>query len=186
MTRLVFFLEEPSAREMLKGLLPKLLPEQIHFQPVVFEGKQDLLRQLGIKLKGWRQPDTRFVVLVDKDSAGCVQLKQKVAEICRQAGKAGSLIRIACHELESWYLGDLSAVEQAIGPTGIARRQNNRKFRDPDALANAAEELSKIAPGYQKVAGSRAIGPRLSTSGNTSVSFNVFVSGIERLCKEIC
>ena len=26
MTRLVFFLEEPSAREMLKGLLPRLLP----------------------------------------------------------------------------------------------------------------------------------------------------------------
>ena len=26
MTRLVFFLEEPSVREMLKGLLPRLLP----------------------------------------------------------------------------------------------------------------------------------------------------------------
>ncbi len=45
-----------------------------------------------------------------------------------------------------FFLEDPSAREQAIGLTGIARRQKNRKFRDPDTLANAAEELSKIAP----------------------------------------
>jgi len=36
---LVFLLEEPSTREMLKGLLPRFLPEIIMVRYIVFEGK---------------------------------------------------------------------------------------------------------------------------------------------------
>ena len=43
MNTLVFLLEEPSAKEMLKGILPRLLPEHIQPQFIVFEGKQDNL-----------------------------------------------------------------------------------------------------------------------------------------------
>ena len=46
MMTLVFFLEEPSAQEMLKGILPKILPENIQPRFVIFDGKQDLERQL--------------------------------------------------------------------------------------------------------------------------------------------
>jgi hypothetical protein len=42
MSHLVFFLEEPSAREMLQGILPNILSDEISTQFVVFEGKQDL------------------------------------------------------------------------------------------------------------------------------------------------
>ena len=42
MKHLVFLLEELSAEEMLKGVLPKILPEGIHVKFIVFEGKQDL------------------------------------------------------------------------------------------------------------------------------------------------
>ncbi len=41
MRTLVFFLEEASAREMLKGLLPRFLPSDVESRFVVFEGKQD-------------------------------------------------------------------------------------------------------------------------------------------------
>jgi len=49
---LVFFLEEPSAREILKGLLPRLLPPDVEPRFVVFEGKQHLDKQLVKKLRG--------------------------------------------------------------------------------------------------------------------------------------
>ena len=52
MRTLVFFLEEPSAREMLKGLLPRFLPPDVESRFVVFEGKQDLEKQLEKKLRG--------------------------------------------------------------------------------------------------------------------------------------
>ena len=72
MNQLVFFLEEPSAREMLKNLLPRILPDKVTVRYVVFEGKQDLENQLGRKLRGWCVPDTRFVVMRDKDQADCL------------------------------------------------------------------------------------------------------------------
>ncbi len=46
MKSLVFFLEEPSARAMLEGLLPRLLPDGWLVRYIVFEGKQDLEKQL--------------------------------------------------------------------------------------------------------------------------------------------
>lgn len=181
MTEIVFFLEEPSAREMLKGLLPKVLPENISVQYIVFEGKQDLGKKLPIRLRAWQKPDSRFVVLCDKDSADCHQVKESLVEKCNASGKPETLVRIACHELESWYLGDLAAVANSIGPGNLERHQNKNKFRAPDQLANPVQELKKIAPSYQKVAGSRAIGPNLSLSENCSVSFNVFLSGLKNL-----
>lgn len=42
MTTLVFFLEEASAKEMLHGILPKILPEHVVQRFIVFEGKQEL------------------------------------------------------------------------------------------------------------------------------------------------
>lgn len=187
MSQLVFFLEEPSAREMLKGLLPRLLPRDTVPRYVVFEGKNDMKKQLPKKLRGWRTPDSRFVVLRDKDGADCVRVKSGLVEICREAGKPDALVRIACRELESWYLGDLNAVERGTGPGGLARRQKRAKYRDPDRLANPVQELERVTGRrYQKVAGSRAIGPHLSVgeSGareNRSRSFRVFVSGLRRL-----
>jgi len=181
MTQLVFCLEEPSAREMLKGLLPKLLPEGFEVRYLVFEGKQDLEKRLPKRLRAWQRPDARFIVLRDKDSADCVALKQRLTQLCEDAGRGDTLVRIACHELESWYLGDLAAVASAVGRASIAEQQEKRKFRNPDHLANPSQELKRLAPEYQKVSGSRAIGPHLSIENNRSTSFNVFISGIQRL-----
>lgn len=187
MIHLVFFLEGPSEREMLKGLLPRLLSGDTIPQYVVFEGRKDMERELPRKLRGWRRPDCRFVVLRDKDGADCRQVKSRLVEICRQAGKPDSLVRIACHELESWYLGDLSAVEQAMNVSGLADRQGRRKYRDPDRLANPVQELERVTGNrYQKVSGSREIGRRLSVDEggarrNRSHSFRVFVCGLREL-----
>ncbi len=177
---LVFLLEELSAQEMLKGLLPRILPTDIETKYIVFEGKSDLEKRLELKIKGWRTPDSFFIVLRDKDSGNCLEIKRKLVEKCHSAGRPDTLVRIACHELESWYLGDLSAIEKGLN-LKLSESQNHRKFRDPDLLSNASQELAKITRNtYQKVSGSRAIAPFLDIASNRSISFTHFISGLKR------
>lgn len=183
MIELVFFLEEPSAKAMLEGVVPRLLDENFNVRYVVFEGKQDLEKRLPRRLRAWQNPNARFLVMRDQDSGDCYEIKQKLADICKTAGRPDSLIRIACHELESFYLGDLNAVANTIGPKKLAKQQNSAKYRDPDRLNNAAQELKRIAKTYQKLSGSRSIGPVLSLDKNRSQSFNQLISGIKKLAK---
>lgn len=185
MTNLVFFLEEPSAKEMLKGLLPRLInPDDVLFRYVVFEGKSDLQKNIERKIRAWKQPDTRFVILHDQDSGDCRLIKQNLLSKCQGVQESKILVRIACRELESWYLGDLSAVEKGLEIKNIAKRQGKSKFRNPDNLNNASEELEKLTSlGYQKVSGSRKIGKYLSLENNQSRSFQVFIEDVRRLLK---
>lgn len=187
MSTLVFLLEEPSAKAMLEGVLPRLLPKQIEVQFMVFEGKQDLHKQLPKRMRFWQKPDTRFVVMRDQDSGDCRLIREELLALCVQAGRPDALVRIACHELESFYLGDLLAVEQGLSLKGLSKQQESKKFRTPDALSNAAEELQKLTVGrYQKLGGSRAIGPHLGVEGNNrSRSFNSLVEGIRRVTSDL-
>ncbi len=80
-------------------------------------------------------------------------------------------------------LGDLAAVEQGLQIAGLARQQANQKFRDPDRLVNAAEELKKITRNsYQKLSGSRSIAPYLRLDeGHRSTSFKALLTGLQRI-----
>ncbi|MGC9194426.1 MAG: DUF4276 family protein, partial [Syntrophobacteraceae bacterium] len=85
-------------------------------------------------------------------------------------------------ELESYYLGDLKAVEKGLKLPGLADRQVKRKFRTPDALGNPHLELSTLTRNiYQKVSGSRSIGEHLDLDNNRSPSFCALLSGIKKL-----
>lgn len=182
MKRLVFFLEEPSAKAMLEGLLPRILPTDVIPIFIVFEGKQDLERQLGRRLRCWCQPNSSFLVLRDQDSGPCMPIKEKLLGICRESGRDETVVRIACRELESWYFGDLAAVEAALGLDGLTHHSAKAKFRDPDRIMNPSTELHKLTNGkYQKVGGSRVIGPHLQPERNTSRSFQVLIEGIHKL-----
>ena len=68
MITLVFFLEEASAKAMLEGLLPRVLPNEVAPRYIVFEGKQDLEKQVEKRLRGWLAPNSRFVILRDRDA----------------------------------------------------------------------------------------------------------------------
>jgi len=184
MKTIVFFLEEPSAQEMLEGILPRLLPEGFQFRCLVFRGKQDLERNLIRKLRSWQLRNSGFVVIRDQDSAECKAVKSKLVNLCREAGRKEALVRVACHELESFYLGDLAAVEKGLGLQSLSKRQEKRKFRSPDEVINPANELYKLTNNvYQKVAGSRAIAPYLNLEENRSQSFNVLISGIRKIAQ---
>ncbi|WP_411166973.1 hypothetical protein Aeroheme_01420 [Aeromonas sp. DSM 116730] len=184
MTTLVFCLEEPSARAMLEGVLPRLFPD-IQARYIVFEGKQDLHKRLVMRLRGW-QGEATFVVMRDQDSGNCREIKAQLRTLCEQAGRPGALIRIACCELESFYLGDLAAVEKGLALSGLIKQQGSQKFRDPDRLVNAAEELKKLTKNkYQKLSGSRGIAPHLRLdAGHCSTSFRALITGLQRLTHE--
>jgi hypothetical protein len=184
---LVCLLEEPSAKEMLEGILPRFIDDYITVKYIVFEGKQDLERNIEKRLKFWQQPNSCFLVMRDKDSGDCIVIKNNLIDKIKKSGQIeNSVIRIACHELESFYLGDLSAVEKGLKIKGLAKLQHKSKFREPDKLSNPAEELYKLSKNkYQKVAGSRAIAPHLKIDGtNKSHSFNILLLGIKKLIED--
>jgi hypothetical protein len=181
MTELVFFLEEASAKAMLEVLVPRLAPPgaAFHLRCVVFEGKQDLERNLEQKLRGYLTPNAKFFVLRDQDREDCRKLKQRLKKICVKAKRPATVVRIACRELESFYLGDLRAVEKALGLKNLARRQSTEKFRDPDQLQNPAAELESLTGYiYQKVGGSRAIAAELNPHQSRSKSYLQLVTAI--------
>lgn len=182
---LAFLLEERSAKEMLKGLLPCLLPPGVEVKYMVFEGKQDLKRQMTRRLRGWRAPETVFVVMCDQDSSDCLDLKAELVGKCPEATRDHVIVRIICRELESWYFGDLAAVEDALNMTGLVKHQNKKKYRIPDKIGSPATELKKITNDvYQKISGSREIGTRLSPASNTSKSFQVFIDSIQGMVRD--
>ncbi len=181
---LVFFTEERSAKEMLQIVLPEILPDNFSHSVIPFEGKNDLDKQIEKKLKNYKTPNTVFLILRDQDSAICTDVKRELLDKVNESGKKNvSIVRIACHELENFYLGDLSAVEQAFNKK-LSLSQTSKKFRNADNLGNAKQELQKITnKEYQPISGSKAITPYLKLDGsNTSTSFNMLLSGVKKLC----
>lgn len=181
---LACFLEEPSAKAFLESLLPRLGLGDAEFQYVVFEGKSDLEKNIVRKLRAWRYPETRFLILRDQDSADCRLVKQGLMEKVYESGPQRHVcIRIACRELESFFLGDLDAVERGLSIPNLSRHKGKAKFRNPDDLTNAAQELEKLSgETYQKISGARQITPLLALNGtNRSTSFCHLVAGIHQL-----
>ena len=188
MKELVFLLEEESAKAMLQGLLPRILDPQVQLRLMAFEGKQDLEKQMVKRMRGYVNPHARFIVLRDQDSTpDCRQVKAELLGLCVQAGRhAVSLVRIACHELEAFYLADLQAVESALGIAGLVRHQNTARFRAADHVESPSRELAKLTRGaYQKVSGSRQLGPHLNIDNGRSVSFKNLIAGVRRMEQEL-
>ena len=183
MRTLVFLLEEPSAKDLLEGLLPALLPlDEITVRYLVFEGKRDLESKMVRRLRSWRAPDSRFVVLRDQDAGDCRLVKTRLQDLADQGGRPNALVRVACRELESWILGDWAAVAQAFDRPNLHRQKDKARYRNPDELSNPVHELRKFIPDYRKRDGARRLGKLLRPGRNASRSFEVFCRGVQQLC----
>lgn len=188
MKELVFLLEEPSAKAMLESLLPRMLNSLIEFRLLAFEGKQDLEKQMVRKMRNYINPHARFIVMRDQDAMpDCLVIKNALLIRCAEAGRQRvSLVRIACHELESFYLADLGAVEAALGVRGLVKQQGSVRFRSPDYLQKPSKELSILTKKrYEKVSGSRLIGENLDIENERSTSFKNLIMGIKRMEREL-
>lgn len=182
--KLIFLLEEPSTKHLLDILLPKILPEGVEFQTIPHNGKRDLERSIPRKLRGWNEPgDIRFVILHDQDTQNCVQLKQSLLKLC-EGSQRPVLVRIACQEMEAWYFGDMNAVALAYDKPRLRQISGQRRYRVPDQIPSPKEDLRKLVPEHQQIAGAKRVAPHMNIENNTSESFRQFVSGVRRLAAE--
>lgn len=198
---LEILVEEPSMEAALKNLLPKMLPVETTSRLLSFQGKQNLLRELPLRLRGyaaWITADYRIVVLIDEDRQNCLELKEQLETAAHEAGlstktNAGGarfqvLNRIAVEELEAWFLGDLAALRQAY-PRLPASLATAPRFHNSDAIAGGTwEELERIFQragyfkgGYPKIEAARAISSQMEPERNRSHSFQIFRAGLMAL-----
>lgn len=171
----------------LRGLLPKVLPEGFALDHNCFirphQGKSDLRKRLPATVRAYQYyPETVILIVVqDQDASDCVQLKSGLIELIQNHNNGLSfLVRIACRELENWYLGDLPAVEQVYPESKASKFQDKAKFRNPDLL-NGADEIKKLSTNFSKTACARAIPHHLNLEANKSKSFRHFIAGTQRL-----
>lgn len=178
MSRLVFLLEEYSMKVLLEGLLPRFFPE-LPFLCISHQGKQDLEKSIPRKLKAWREPGTQFVVLRDNDGGECLTLKERLKRLCEENGRPDSLVRIACQELEAWYLGEPEAMAEAFNDARLTTIGTRAMYRVPDNVRQPSAEVKKLVPSFQKVSGAREMASRLSLNRNNSISFQILMRSIK-------
>ena len=166
MRHLVCLLEEPSAQDALQAWLPTWLPDDVTPHFIVFQGKQDLEKRMVLRIRYWLQPDSRFLVLRDQDSGDCKVVKAGLAARCVEAGRPDAVVRVACRELESFFVGDWHAVANAFGKPALTRLARKARYRDPGtatlmAWVHPARNWSSTCR-VIKSATARGASPRLS------------------------
>lgn len=178
-------IEEPSMKHFLEGILPSILPDDIILYSNCFirvhEGKQHLQKEIPKKIKAYLHVRRliKVIIIQDQDTSDCIELKRKLQRLIDESGSLPNLIRIACRELEAWYLGDMDAIEQVYPRFKADHFRSWAKFRDPDHLM-ASEELKRLIPEFQKGYASREIPKYINLWGNSSRSFNHLISGFQK------
>ncbi len=200
MPRLEVLVEEPSAEEALRHLLPKLLRGRAQAKIINLGSKYKLLKVLGVRLAAYRARIERgerlhIVVLVDRDNDDCVELKEQLERAACTAGlstksRAGEkgqfevVNRIVIEELESWFIGDVLALRAAF-PSLPPVAESAGIFRNPDnggtweALHRFLKKHGVYRSSYPKIEAARRIAPHMSISRNRSASFQAFCLAIE-------
>lgn len=168
---------------LLDGLLPQLFPG-LEFLCVPHDGKNDLERSIPKKLRAWREPGVRFMVVRDNDGGDCHQLKAHLLALCHDGRRDDTLVRIPCQELEAWYFGEPEALAEAYFDERLLSISLKRRYRNPDTIVSPSSELAKLIPEFQKVSGARKLASLLSRERNRSTSFRVLLKGIEA-CLEV-
>ena len=190
--------EEPSMEVFLQGLLPRMLPQKSTFKIHTFRGKPDLLKKLQARLIAyakWMPDHFRIMVVVDRDSDDCRELKGRLEDMAT----ASSLVtrsradlgpwqvvnRVAIEELEAWYFGDWEAVCRTY-PRVSRNIPNRARYRDPDAIhggtweafENIMKQYGYFKEGLGKVHAAGAIAKHMDPDHNRSNSFARFRDAI--------
>lgn len=180
MNRMIFLLEERSMKTLLDGLLPRLML-RLPFICIPHEGKQDLEKSIPRKLRAWREPGVRFVVLRDNDGTDCHQLKDRLTKLCTETGRTDVLVRVACQELEAWYFGEPKAMALAFRNHRLSSIGAKARYRNPDAIQQPSKEILNLIPEFQKISRARTMASHLTRHGNCSRSYQVLMDGIESM-----
>lgn len=173
---IVFLTEEKSMQVMLEKLIAAYWPEStpgINWIVLSFQGKSDLEKNIALKMKSWNYGTPHFVILRDQDGSDCKAVKTAIRRKAKQGGQPFT-VRVVCNELESWFLGELDAVEAAYPKSKASKHKQSAKFRDPDAVGNANQELEKLVQVAGKVGRAEVIASFFDPTMCISNSFKVF------------
>ena len=198
-----FLLEEESAEDALRQLLPRLLPP--HYIPRFrsLGGWQALLDNLPTLLRGYRkrmaqpgQQALRIVVLLDADGVAerrltALEDAAKAAELTtfRQVPEGSDFQvfnALAIQELEAWFLGDRDAIMVAYAKVkphhfkGIDREPEFHP-KPNDVLWRILKAAGLYTAGKRKREWAETIAPHLDPARNTSASFRYFCQGLAQL-----
>lgn len=178
----VFILEEPSMKAMLEELLPRMgLSFTYKFR--VCEGKQDLESRASRIIKSYDYAGNYysyvFIVVRDKDTANCMELKQRLLKAVSQT-EYPCYVRIVCQELESWYFAQLDVLKRVFPQIKISKNDLKTLQKNPECFsAHKLDEYTKKQ--YNKTKSARAFGLLLDPNSEKSPSFRVFIRTLREI-----
>ncbi|MCP5538640.1 MAG: DUF4276 family protein [Akkermansiaceae bacterium] len=177
---IVFLLEEASIKEVIGAMVKSLYPdwiEGLNWLALSFSGKSDLEKNIRKKMESWGYNQPTFIIVRDNDGGDCESVKAKLVGLATNHSGHDFKVRIVCQELEAWFIGDLDAVERAYPDSKAAALKGKAKYRDPDSVGNAADEIHKITGVVTKVDRAKQIAARLSLDEgiNRSKSFEIML-----------
>ena len=188
--------EDASTGAALEVLVPRVTSSVCTHRIQEFRGKQDMLKRLQGRFRGYAKWDFdhSVVVIIDQDRDDCSLAKSKIEKIARNCGlllpnspknPKRLAIRIAMTELEAWFLGDPSAIHKAFPKI----REKNIKIKGAvDEVPNPAKQLERLLQrhsyyrtGMPKVQVARLIAEHMDPYGNQSPSFQLLIRTLSEL-----
>lgn len=180
--------EEISMDYFLRGLLPRILPNDYSLDENCFirphEGRSDLMKSIPRKVQAYQKYGYPVKVLIihDQDSNDCITLKKSLENLCSKAPSIPAIVRIACHELENWYLGDIETLVNLYPEIRSKNIKKKRKFKNPDSVYGAYE-IGQLSKNFSKTSAARSMGETINIDSNSSPSFKQFIVGISKLIR---
>jgi len=145
---IIFLVEDYSMRKFLEGILPRLGFEEHLFEIKHHRGKEDLISHLNKIIPSLSKRAQQIIVIIDQDRQDCVKLKNKLKgklALCICDYK----IRIACYELEAWFLGDMEAIAKCSPRFKAKFFQGKEKYRDVDNIPKPSSVIEQIVPNWK-------------------------------------
>jgi len=172
----------------LNHIIPKLIQNDIVFRINPHQGKEDLRKAInGTVPTLSKNLNSRILVLIDQDCSNCMELKKELFDLMTKKCFSPFLVRIVCHKLENWLLGDLKAIEKAFPRFHSSLFQNKKTFRSVDQIKEPHLKMLRIIPEMEKkkflpkIETAEKIAIHLDIEQNRSKSFQQFIDGIRKL-----
>lgn len=181
----VCIVEGRSDKEMLECIIPRLTGiSSDNIQCIYLSGKPSLKSKVEAKVTNYPVTNSVFLIVCDQDRDDCKELKQDLLSKIPPDRLHRTKVRIACHELESFYLGDLRAIGNVLNRPRLHTQQDKQRYRTPDERPKPSEDIEELVGkmNYRKVTFSREIAPHLRLDGsNRSKSFTNLTKAIMEL-----
>jgi hypothetical protein len=174
---IIVLVEEKSSAVIIEHLSASLeLDRQVTI--LSHDGFGDLKNSIPRKLNAEHHELTRFIILCDADNTNCIERKRQLFDLVPHAKRSRTIIRIACRELEAWYI----AQPEALRRGGAIKNKIPRTIlsRDPDQIDNIKERSRKFIYQRGQIDLARKIGPHLNPEDKKSKSFFHFIHALRQ------